>query len=34
MVVEETITMVTAYLEKHANQAGIEGVPVRPPAAG
>jgi AcrR family transcriptional regulator len=33
MVVEETIKMVTAYLEKHATRAGIDGVRVPPPPA-
>ena len=32
MVVEETIKMVTAYLEKHATAAGIHGIPVPNPA--
>ena len=32
MVVEETIKMVTAYLEKHATPAGIHGIPVPNPA--
>ena len=34
MVVEETIKMITAYLEKHATPAGIEGVRIGDTPAG
>ncbi|NUR09940.1 MAG: TetR/AcrR family transcriptional regulator [Nocardioidaceae bacterium] len=37
LVVDEAVTMVTAYLEKHATDAGITGIPVpgaEPPPAG
>ena len=37
LVVDEAVTLVTAYLEKHATDAGITGIPVpgaEPPPAG